>query len=429
MVHAVVIVLGDIGRSPRMQYHANSLSQLPYVSKVTLVGYGGEKVIADLQNNGKVDVCALELAKLRSLEVKSSILRALLKGTYLIMWLLYVLALGIQRYEIVLIQNPPALPAFFVAWFVSFFNGAKIILDWHNLGFSIYEHGLKSKTHPLVQITKFCEQRLCKYAARHICVSNALKEYLHQHCDINATVVYDRPPNVFQVAQNANTDQVSSRIEFLESLGVQDIPIRIKASSNPALIVSGTSWTADEDFSILLQALVNIEQHLSKATAQELSIHDSLICVVTGKGDLRSYYEKYIGQLYAEKKLGRFVSVHTAWLSNESYPRLLASADLGISLHASTSGLDLPMKVLDMFGSGLPVVALSFPTLPELVENDVNGLIFSSTEELQAHLLFGLFSNPGANRLEQFRRTLLAFERWDTNWTKHMEPVVQSLSR
>lgn len=429
MVHAVVIVLGDIGRSPRMQYHANSLSQLPYVSKVTLVGYGGEKVIADLQNNGKVDVCALELSKLRSLEVKSSILRALLKGTYLIMWLLYVLALGIQRYEIVLIQNPPALPAFFVAWFVSFFNGAKIILDWHNLGFSIYEHGLKSKTHPLVQITKFCEQRLCKYAARHICVSNALKEYLHQHCDINATVVYDRPPNVFQVAQNANTDQVSSRIEFLESLGVQDIPIRIKASSNPALIVSGTSWTADEDFSILLQALVNIEQHLSKATAQELSIHDSLICVVTGKGDLRSYYEKYIGQLYAEKKLGRFVSVHTAWLSNESYPRLLASADLGISLHASTSGLDLPMKVLDMFGSGLPVVALSFPTLPELVENDVNGLIFSSTEELQAHLLFGLFSNPGANRLEQFRRTLLAFERWDTNWTKHMEPVVQSLSR
>jgi hypothetical protein len=38
--HVVVIVLGDLGRSPRMQYHANSL--LAEGHFVSLVGYTGE---------------------------------------------------------------------------------------------------------------------------------------------------------------------------------------------------------------------------------------------------------------------------------------------------------------------------------------------------------------------------------------------------
>ena len=45
MAHAVVIVLGDLGRSPRMQYHAKSLAQLSPFGLITQIGYVGEEVM------------------------------------------------------------------------------------------------------------------------------------------------------------------------------------------------------------------------------------------------------------------------------------------------------------------------------------------------------------------------------------------------
>ena len=75
----------------------------------------------------------------------------------------------------------------------------------------------------------------------------------------------------------------------------------------------------------------------------------------TGKGPLRGYYETEISKLSLSS-----VEIETLWLQTQEYPVLLAAADLGVSLHTSSSGLDLPMKVVDMFGSDLPVLARSF---------------------------------------------------------------------
>lgn len=51
-----MLVLGDVGRSPRMQYHSVSLCQLPHVQHVDVVGYAGSDVIQELTSNRKVSL-------------------------------------------------------------------------------------------------------------------------------------------------------------------------------------------------------------------------------------------------------------------------------------------------------------------------------------------------------------------------------------
>ena len=58
-------------------------------------------------------------------------------------------------------------------------------------------------------------------------------------------------------------------------------------------------------------------------------------------------------------------------------------------------------QVLDMFGSGVPVCAVSFPALSELVRNGENGIIFRSHSELAAHLYRLFCDSPNEKRSAQ----------------------------
>lgn len=150
-------------------------------------------------------------------------------------------------------------------------------------------------------------------------------------------------------------EMTSTLFTHLEKNGVPDYTGSdiVLTPTRPALIVSSTSWTADEDFSILLQALDTYD----KAADEVTSNLPKIIMLITGKGPLKASFEVEVAQ---KEKKWKYVRCKTAWLESEDYPKLLRAADLGISLHSSSSGLDFPMKIVDMLGAGLRVLALDF---------------------------------------------------------------------
>ena len=76
-----------------------------------------------------------------------------------------------------------------------------------------------------------------------------------------------------------------------------------------------------------------------QAQRQPQQLPPVLLCV-TGKGPLKQQFQARM----AASDLRR-VACRTLWLESGDYPRLLGAADLGVCLHTSSSGLDLPMKV------------------------------------------------------------------------------------
>ena len=103
---------------------------------------------------------------------------------------------------------------------------------------------------------------------------------------------------------------------------------------------------------------------------------------------------------------------------------ILSMADLGISLHTSSSGIDLPMKIVDFFGCGVPVISLNFPAIGELVKNNCNGLITASNKDSSVkqtdeiyRLITRAFTEPAL--LATLKEGAMAESklRWDENWS------------
>merc|ERR1712080_250343 len=106
--------------------------------------------------------------------------------------------------------------------------------------------------------------------------------------------------------------------------------------------------------------------------------------------------------------------------------------DLGVCLHYSSSGVDLPMKVVDMFGAGLPALAIKFKSIHELVQHGVHGYIFDDHAQLAAQIEQIFVNYPDqAPLLEKFRENILEFRErsWEQEWSETVLPIISSFTR
>ena len=110
-----VVVLGDFGRSPRMQYHALALADSRI--DVDVVAYAGSAPLPALREHPRVRLHLLPPPRLwRKASLPSALVVALMvlricKQSLQLLWLL---GLRVPKPDFILVQNPPAIPTLLV---------------------------------------------------------------------------------------------------------------------------------------------------------------------------------------------------------------------------------------------------------------------------------------------------------------------------
>ncbi|EJT98956.1 beta-1-4-mannosyltransferase [Dacryopinax primogenitus] len=448
-------------------YHAESFAAMGW--ETYIVGYKGAKLIPSLLQVPHVR--ELYLPQPPAFIANLPRLLFLLWAPYKILFqALTVLStlLGELPYapEFILVQNPPSIPTLALVQLCARLTGSKLVIDWHNLGYSILALRLGA-SNPVVGLAKMFEKTFGRKAYAHLFVTHAMKGVLVRDWKLLGikAVLHDRPPSHFHACEPTEIHDLFSRLDlrpagedFLPPSSpplstpftrLRDLPpsslspafaatLPDRREDRPALVVSSTSWTADEDFAVLLNAMAFYEKRARavnsppKENPQKGDKHDRLpkmLVIVTGKGPLR---EKFTQDIDECQKLWQWVRCVPMWLEAADYPLLLGSADLGVSLHLSSSKLDLPMKIVDMFGCGLPVCALGFDCLSELV-GEGNGRVFKDAGGLAAECETVLKGFPHAPELEKLKQGLVlqksptAGEKWNTwaeEWDRVVKPIV-----
>ncbi|KAI6176750.1 Chitobiosyldiphosphodolichol beta-mannosyltransferase [Aphelenchoides bicaudatus] len=441
---AIVLVLGDIGHSPRTCHHAYSLAS--HGVNVELVGYAGSSPHPKISENEFIKVVHLPSApKWLNNECVPRILQLALKLVFMLVTLLWTLIFCTSfKISILLLQNPPGIPSMLICFLISRLKGASLVVDWHNYSYSMIQQSFSKKQ--VGSFSKICtdiayslEGFSGRLADHNICVSNTMREDLKDRWEIEAITLHDKPPLWNFVKTNckdrhelfhklfANFEQYANTLDTLNGPAESTLFTSFNGAKarfkedRPLLLVSSTSWTEDEDFGILLDALEEYDKHLeANIEGAEKTALPRIFCIITGKGPQKEYYLKQIEQMQMKS-----VDIVTAWLSAEDYPRLLASADIGVSLHTSTSGYDLPMKVVDMFGCGLPVLAKRFQAIDELVNDPVNGRLFDTSTQLCEALIEIAAGFPNNQTLNELKQQFNSGHRvdWHSQWNAILWPI------
>lgn len=391
-----------------MQYHAASLAEAGH--DVDLVGLEGAAPMPMVASHPRVSCHRLPDRAFQGRAnggikrfVAGSMARALGQARHL-----FATLMRLPKADVLLVQNPPAIPTLAVAWLVSRLRGSRLVIDWHNLSHTVAAIRL-GESHRAVKALSRSERRWARRADGHLAVSTALAAWLAGKYGITASVVYDRPTAMFTRTVPSAAVALWTKLAKQASLAADRMP----------LVVCPTSWTPDEDFDLLLEALERADRQLAPTTPAP-----SLAVILTGRGALRASFEARVA-----RRTFKSIAVRTQWLEPADYPVLIGMADLGLCLHQSSSGLDLPMKIADFRGAGVPVAAFDYaPVLGEVLTSGHEGVTFRHPGDL-ANILVAVASRAidPASSLERSKAWLFEnpAERWDSQWQAAALPVLR----
>lgn len=398
-----------------MQYHAHALAG--HGVDVDLVGFAGTSLPRAIADEPRIAVHRIEASALRKARGRSGpgySVAALVDAARISLRLWRTLR-ALPPPDLVIVQNPPAFPTLVVTWFSLRRRGVRFVIDWHNLGYTLLRLRL-GQWHPAVRLARWFERRDARRVDANLCVSRGLARFLETRFGVKeAHVLYDRPAASFAAVDRAGREQY--RQALFARLGVRGGVV--------GFIVCPTSWTEDEDFDVVIDAALMLEERIrgweaagpSRRFPQSRRPGDGRWSAPCGvrtpvrriAGAPRAAPDALAGarRLPARRRQRRF---------------------LGLCLHRSSSGLDIPMKIADLFGAGVPVCALDYgASLAERVRHGDNGLLFSRPRQL-ADLLFDLFETFPADQktLDRLRAGARRSARptWEAGWEKEALPVL-----
>jgi beta-1,4-mannosyltransferase len=410
----LVLVQGELAQSPRMLNHAREL--LAAGAEVHLVGFAGLALPPDLAGSPALSVHAiarLGSGRWRRLPRFLFIPAAALRSLWLAIRIAWLLLFALPRPQAILVQTPPALPAAAIAVFAARGRGAMLIVDWHNLSAAMLALRV-GEGHRLVRAMERLERGLAGRAQASLCVSDAMRRHVQPIArQAVCAVLHDRP--LQQPRPIAELERAAILSRVWPALG-----LRLDMSGHPVPIVLAgpTSWSQDEDMIMLLDALAT----LARSDADRRGLVRPLILVATGLGPGRAEFEARASEVQ-----GPSLRIVTGWLPDDLYRDLLRAAQLGISMHRSASGLDLPMKIVDMIEAGTPVLAYDYaPCLGELLPRERAAGLFRTPAELAECLRALLRDDPELIQLNRAAAAAaaLASPGWSEEWRRVALPIL-----
>ena len=390
-MRAAVVVLSDLGHNPRMQRHARAWAGM---ADVDLIGLHGTPLEPGIEGTPRLSIHRLKDGHAAD-RSRKSVSRFVFASAFRALGHAFSACRSLMRLprpDVILVGNPPAVPALGICWLVARLRGARLVIDWQDLSHRRAAAQL-GESHRLVRSIARSEKRWARRAQAHVAASQALADWLRREYRVQAAVVYDRPMR-----------STPARASSPAAIGEPGVP----------LCVCPTNWGADEDFDLLLEALERTDRSLSKGSqAGRLSV------LLTGSGEFRAAFETRLS-----RRQFTHISVRVAEVDLRA---AIASADIGLCLHQSASGLDLPIVLSDLRAAGVPACVYDYaPVLTEVLTNGKEGVRFGEPGELMT-LLVAVATRDASSEspLARSRAWLAAnpADTWEDEWSKAMAVI------